>query len=391
MTAMFEHELDILREQHLLRTPVRMGSAQGPRVQVNDQEAILLCSNNYLGLAEHPALREAACSALERYGAGSGASRLVSGNMELHEELERRIAAFKGTEAAILFNSGYAANTGAIPAIAGEGDIILSDSLNHASIIDGCRLSRARTEVYRHRDLEHVESLLKKHRSNRRKLLVTDGVFSMDGDIAPLPGLVDLAERYDAVVMVDDAHATGVLGARGRGTAEHFGLPAGSVPIQMGTLGKALGSFGAYIAGDRHLIRYLQNTCRSYIFSTSLPPAACAASIAALDLVDAEPWRLRKLSENRSRFKGGLVSRGIAVGDAETPIIPVITGSAEKALQAAQILLEQGVFAAAIRPPSVPLDSSRIRATVMASHSEADIDLAVEAFAVAAGKGCFSR
>ncbi|MHB8845805.1 MAG: 8-amino-7-oxononanoate synthase [Nitrospirota bacterium] len=388
---MFEEELNIFQEQHLLRTQVTIGSAQGPRVMVNGRDAVLLCSNNYLGLAEHPALKQAACSALERFGVGSGASRLVSGTMELHEELERRIAVFKGTDAAMVFNSGYAANTGCIPALAVEGDVILSDSLNHASIIDGCRLSRACTEVFRHRDLDNVESLLKKHRSSRRKLIVTDGVFSMDGDIAPLPGLVDLAERYDATVMVDDAHATGVLGARGRGTAEHFGLTAGSVPVQMGTLGKALGSFGAYIAGDRQMVRYLMNTCRSYIFSTSLPPAVCAASIAALDLVDAEPWRLRKLRENHGHFKSGLASCGIAVGGSETPIVPVIAHSAEKALEAAKVLLDHGVFASAIRPPSVPSGSSRIRATVMASHSAADLDLAIEAFGRAAEEGCFSR
>jgi glycine C-acetyltransferase/8-amino-7-oxononanoate synthase len=310
--------------------------------------------------------------------------------MEIHEELERRIAAFKGTDAAIVFNTGYAANTGVIPAVAGEGDVILSDGLNHASIIDGCRLSRARTEVYRHRDLEHVQSLLKKHHTARRKFIVTDGVFSMDGDIAPLPGLIDLAERYDAIVMVDDAHATGVLGDRGRGTAEYFHLQ-GRIPVHMGTLGKALGSFGAYIAGDRNLIQYIMNTCRSYLFSTSLPPAVCAASIAALDLVDMEPWRREKLWENRGRLVNGLASRGIEIGASETPILPVITGSADKAMEAAQVLLGQGVFAPAIRPPSVPPGGSRIRATVMASHSAADIDSAVTAFDMAGRKGCFSR
>jgi 8-amino-7-oxononanoate synthase len=390
MTTMFERELDILREQHLLRTPVRIGSMQGPRVIVNRREAILLCSNNYLGLAEHPFLKQAARSALERFGVGSGASRLVSGNMELHEELESRIAAFKGTEAAIVFNSGYAANTGVIPAVAGERDVILSDSLNHASIIDGCRLSGARTEVYRHCDLEHVESLLKNYHTSRRKLIVTDGVFSMDGDIAPLSELVDLADHYDAIVMVDDAHATGVLGDRGRGTAEHFNL-RGRIPIQMGTLGKALGSFGAYVAGDRDLIQYLMNTCRSYIFSTSLPPAVCAASIAALELVDAESWRRLKLRKNRDRLVRGLASKGIEISGSETPIIPVITRSANKAMETAQILLEHGVFASAIRPPSVPVESSRIRATVMASHNDADIDRAIDAFDIAARNGCFSR
>jgi len=383
---MFELELHEREQRHLLRSLVSVGSCQGPRVLLNGNEVILLCSNNYLGLAEHPALAKAAQQALARDGAGTGASRLVSGNMEFHEELERRIAEFKGSEAAILFNSGYAANTGVIPAVAGEGDIILSDELNHASIIDGCRLSRARTVVYRHGDADHLESLLKEHSSFRRKFIITDGVFSMDGDIAPLPDLVTLSERYAAMLMVDDAHGTGVLGTRGRGTVEHFGLN-GRVQIQMGTLGKALGSFGAYVAGDRGLISYLLNTCRSYIFSTSLPPAVCAASIAALALVDDEPWRRDRLRKNRERFAAGLLSRGISSGMSTTPIIPVITGSAENATTVAHGLLAAGVFAAAIRPPSVPEGRSRIRTTVMATHSSDDIDHAIVVFGDLKKKG----
>jgi 8-amino-7-oxononanoate synthase len=379
MTIMFEQELHDREQRHLLRSLVRIGSGQGPRVRMNGKEVLLLCSNNYLGLSEHPALAQAARNALDRYGAGSGASRLISGNMDLHEELERRIAGFKETEAAILFNSGYAANTGVIPAIAGEHDVILSDELNHASIIDGCRLSRARTVVYRHCDASHLETLLWDSAACRRKLIVTDGVFSMDGDIAPLPDLVRLAERYDAKLMVDDAHGTGVLGKQGRGTVEHFGLE-GRVQIQMGTLGKALGSFGAYVAGDRGLITYLMNSSRSYIFSTSLPPAVCAASIAALDIVDQEPWRRDRLWQNREQLAKGLVSQGIGIGASATPIIPVLTGSAEKALKAAGELLAAGIFATAIRPPSVPDGSSRIRATVMATHSAEDIDRAIAAF-----------
>jgi len=353
---------------------------------MSGKEVLLLCSNNYLGLAEHPALAQAAHDALERYGAGSGASRLISGNMDLHEELEHRIAGFKGTEAAILFNSGYAANTGAIPAIAEDRDVILSDELNHASIIDGCRLSRARTVVYRHRDPDHVESLLKEHAACRRKLIVTDGVFSMDGDIAPLPDLALLAERYDAMLMVDDAHGTGVLGKRGRGTVEHFGME-GRVHIQMGTLGKALGSFGAYVAGDRGLITYLFNSSRSYIFSTSLPPAVCAASIAALDIVDQEPWRRDRLWQNRERLANGLVSKGISLGASSTPIIPVLLGGAERTLTAAAELFAAGVFATAIRPPSVPDGSSRIRTTVMATHSDQDIDKALAVFGMLKHQG----
>ena len=327
---------------------------------------------------------------MERYGFGSGASRLVSGNTDVHEELERRIAAFKGAESAILFNSGYAANTGVIPAIAGEGDFVLSDRLNHASIIDGCRLSRARTEVFRHRDMDHLESLLRSNTAAHRKLIVTDGVFSMDGDIAPLPDLVRLAERFDAVLMVDDAHATGVLGKQGRGTAEHFGLE-GKVHIQMGTLGKALGSFGAYVAGDRDVVRHLLNTCRSYQFSTSLPPAVCAASIAALDVMEAEPWRREKLWDNRNRLARGLTSLGISSVPSETPIFPLLVGSPDRALQASQQARVQGIFATAIRPLTVPEGSARLRATVMATHSDEDIEQAVSVFGILKEEGFFAH
>jgi len=388
MTTMFENELSQLEQENLLRHLVPISSSQGPRVTINGNDVILLCSNNYLGIAEHPALRQAAIAALERYGFGSGASRLVSGNMNLHEELETRIAAFKGTASAILFNSGHAANTGVIPAIAGEGDLVLSDRLNHASIIDGCRLSRARTLVYHHCDCDHLESLLKGHTVARRKLIVTDGVFSMDGDIAPLADLAGLAERYNAILMVDDAHGTGVLGEGGRGTAEHFGL-AGRVHIQMGTLGKSLGSFGAYVAGDSDIIRHLQNAARSFVFSTSLPPAVCAASIAALDVLEREPWRRKKLGENRDRLVNGLAGLGIRTGNSRTPIIPVIAKDTPSALKASQDLLERGIFAPAIRPPSVPEGSSRIRATVMATHSSADIDSAIGAFGMLKDKGYF--
>jgi glycine C-acetyltransferase/8-amino-7-oxononanoate synthase len=383
---MFERDLAQREQQHLLRNLVRLDSAQGPRVTVDGKPVVLLCSNNYLGIAEHPALQQAACDAMERYGFGSGASRLVSGNTELHEELERRIAAFKSAESAILFNSGYAANTGIIPAVAGEGDLVLSDQLNHASIIDGCRLSRARTEVFRHRDMDHLESLLRSNTTVPRKLIITDGVFSMDGDIAPLPDLVRLAERYHAILMVDDAHATGVLGRHGRGTAEHFGLED-KVHIQMGTLGKALGSFGAYVAGARDIVRYLLNTCRSYLFSTSLPPAVCAASIASLDVLEAEPWRREKLWNNRNRLAHGLASLGVSIAPSETPIFPLLVGSSDRALRASQRAFAQGMFAAAIRPPTVPHGSARLRATVMATHSEEDIAQAVGIFGMLKEEG----
>ncbi len=383
---MFEQELAQLRKQGLLRQLRPAEALDGAGVMLDGKRAILLCSNDYLGLARHPALAQAACEAMKRYGFGSGASRLVSGGSPLHHQLEERLARFKGTEAALLFNTGYAANTGIIPAVATTGDVVLSDSLNHASIIDGCRLSRARTLVYRHRDVDHAENLLKASASARRRLIVTDGVFSMDGDIAPLPELVRLAEQYDAILMVDEAHATGVLGNGGKGTVEHFNLE-GRVQIQMGTLSKALGSFGAYVAGDRPLINYLINTARSFIFSTALPPAVCAASLAALDLVEQEPERRSRLWENRTRFVQGLKAMGIDTQDSETPIIPVMIGASEKAMQASSLLLDSNVFATAIRPPTVAEGAARIRTTVTAAHSTADIDAALAAFAELKQKG----
>ncbi len=386
---MFEQELIQLEKKHLLRKLAVVGSAQGPRITVNGKSMLLMCSNNYLGLAEHPALREAACAAMERYGFGSGASRLVSGTSDLHAELERKIAQFKDTEAAILFNSGYAANTGIIPVIASAGDAVLSDSFNHASIIDGCRLSKAAVHVYRHKDADHAESLLKKSMNARRRLIVTDGVFSMDGDIAPLPELVSLAEKYDAVIMVDDAHATGVLGGRGRGTVEHFGLE-GRVHIQMGTLGKALGSFGAYAAGNQDVIDYLINTSRSYIFSTSLPPAVCAASMAALDIVQTGPDLRNRLWNNRNRFVKGLESHGIDTGVSETPIVPVLIGDSAKTLKAADRIFDLGLYATAIRPPTVAEGRARIRTTLMATHTEEDVDLAIEIFGRLKEEGYFN-
>ncbi len=376
---MFEYELEQLERNSLLRRMTAMEPVSGTHARIQGRDVILFCSNDYLGLSSHPALREAAARAMERYGFGPGASRLISGTSPLHIELEERIAAFKGTEAALVFNSGYAANTGAIPAIASDGDAIFSDSLNHASIIDGCRLSRARVHVYRHRDLDYLEGLLKEAMHARRRLIVTDSVFSMDGDIAPLPGLAALAEKYDAILMVDDAHATGVLGRNGRGSVEHFGIE-GKVHVQMGTLGKAFGSFGAYIAGDKGLIRYLLNSSRSFVFSTALPPAVCAASIAAMEIFSTEPERLTRLWRMRERFASGLSSIGIDVSNSETPIIPIIIGEGAAALEAAGELLSYGVYAPAIRPPSVPAGKARIRTSVSAGHTEAEIDTALEAF-----------
>ena len=301
--------------------------------------------------------------------------------------LENRLAHFKGTEAALVFNSGYAANTGIIPAIAGTGDLILSDSLNHASIIDGCRLSRAEVRVYDHKDVGHVETLLKKASHAGRKVIVTDGVFSMDGDIAPLPDLVSLSEKYDAILMVDDAHGAGVLGQTGRGTVEHLGL-TGRVPVQMGTLGKAFGSFGAYAAGSKDLINMLINHARSFIYSTALPPAVCAASLAAVDIVEHDTERRERLWKNRNRFVNGLKSIGISTGDSETPIVPIIIGDSGQALKVAEKLFEYGIYAPAIRPPTVPANAARIRTTVTAAHTDDDIDAALDIFRRLQREGC---
>jgi 8-amino-7-oxononanoate synthase len=376
---MFEHELSQLEEQNLLRRLRVVDSYVGSRITMNNREMLLLCSNDYLGLANHPSLRHAASQAMERYGFGAGASRLVSGTSALHQALENRLAVFKGTETALVFNSGYAANTGIIPALAGAGDLILSDSLNHASIIDGCRLSKAQVKVYPHKDAGQVEALLKINLKAKRKLIVTDGVFSMDGDIAPLPDLVYLSEKYHAILMVDDAHGTGVLGHTGKGTVEHFGL-SGRVHIQMGTLGKAFGSFGAYAAGCRDLIDFLTNYSRSFIYSTALPPSVCAASLAAIDVCEKEPERRERLWKNRKQFANGLRAIEISTGGSESPIIPVIIGDSGRALQAAEKLFEYGVYASAIRPPTVSANSARIRTTVTAAHTEADIDSALDIF-----------
>jgi 8-amino-7-oxononanoate synthase len=375
---MFEHELSQLEKQHLLRKPTVVESYQGSIITIDNRSLLLLCSNDYLGLTQHPALKEAAVSAMERFGFGSGASRLVSGTSVIHQELEHKLSQFKKSEATILFNSGYAANTGVIPALVREGDMIFSDCLNHASIIDGCRLSRASIRVYRHKDMDHLETLLKNNSKVRRNLIISDGVFSMDGDIAPLPDLVALAEKYNALLMVDDAHATGVLGKGGRGTVEHFGME-GRVPIQMGTLGKALGSCGAYVSGHKDLIDMLINHSRSYIYSTALPPAVCAASIAAIEIVETDSARRERLWHNRERFAAGLKSLKIDIGNSETPIFPLMIGDTEQAIKVGASLFESGIFATAIRPPTVQEGKSRIRMTVMASFSDHDIDLALAA------------
>jgi len=371
-------QLDAEGMRRRLRT---LDGIQGPRVRHEGREVLLLCSNNYLGLAGHPTLIEAACAAAARYGVGSTGSRLISGSQPPHARLEERLATFKGTGAALLFNSGYAANTGILQGLFGEDDVIFSDELNHASIIDGCRLSRARTVVYPHADADALDALMRAEAPQRRGrwLIVTDGVFSMDGDMAPLPELVRLKEKYDALLMVDDAHGTGVLGARGRGTGEHLGCLAG-IDLHMGTLGKALGCAGAYLAADRVIVDTLINRSRSFIFSTSLPPSVPASALAAIDLVEGgEGVALRQaLATNRELFARRLQQGGLDLLGSVTQIVPVLTGEPEPTMAATEKLLAAGVLLQGIRPPTVPPGRCRLRATVMATHQAEELAAAAE-------------
>ncbi|TLM62993.1 MAG: 8-amino-7-oxononanoate synthase [Deltaproteobacteria bacterium] len=384
----WEKELEALAAAGMRRT-LRTVDGQGPRAVVDGRDVLLLCSNNYLGLAGHPALLEAAAAATWRFGAGSGASRLVSGTLPPHARLEERLAEFKGSEAALLFNSGFAANTGILQGLFGPDDVIFSDALNHASLIDGCRLSRARTVVYPHRDLQALERLLTEEAPRRRGrwLIVTDGVFSMDGDIAPLPALCALKERFDALLMVDDAHGTGVLGATGRGTAEHLGC-LGRIDLQMGTLGKALGGAGAYLAAPRVVIDTLINRSRPFIFSTSLPPAVPAAALAALDIVEsAEGAALRqRLQDNLAGFAARLRAAGLDLLDSATQIVPVLIGEPAPTMAATRRLLDEGIFLQGIRPPTVPDGTCRLRATVMATHDPGELLRAADRIAGACRK-----
>jgi 8-amino-7-oxononanoate synthase len=374
-----QDELKEIRNAGLYRRLRRVENGQGPTLLLDGREVINFSSNNYLGIANHSALASAAKEAIDRYGCGSGASRLISGNMTLHEELENQLAEFKGTEAALVFNSGFQANTGILSTLAGEGDAILSDELNHASIIDGCRLSRAKTIVYVHCDLGQLEEALKQAGSCRRKLIVTETIFSMDGDEAPLTGIVELAEKYDAAVMVDEAHATGIFGPGGAGVVSKLGL-VDRVLVQMGTLGKALGGFGAYVAGSQALRDLLINRCRSFIFTTSLPPAIMAMAMAAIDLVEGEPERREALWNNCRLLSDGLKKMGFSLGEIQSPILPLIIGDADKCMQFSEQLLERGVFAQGIRPPTVPPGTSRLRITLMATHTREHIQIALDAF-----------
>jgi glycine C-acetyltransferase/8-amino-7-oxononanoate synthase len=379
---MLEKRLQQLQRDHLLRRLRTVSSASGPEVVLDGRPVILMASNDYLGLANHPALKRAAIEATERFGAGAGAARLISGTQTPHVELESALAKFKGAEAALTFGSGYLANLGVIPALIGAGGLILADRLCHASLIDGCRLSGADFRIYRHNDVAHLKSLLAKRPAKRETLIVTDGVFSMDGDLAPLPELIALADRYGAQLYIDDAHGTGVMGAQGRGTLEHFELED-RIPFHMGTLGKALGTSGAYVVGSADTIQYLLNTARTFLFATAPPPATAAATVAALRIVQQEPERRARLRENRRHLHAGLTELGFRMAASESPILPIIIGDAEKTLALAGHLLELGVYAPAIRPPTVPKGTSRIRVTVTSEHSRAQLDRALAAFRTA--------
>ncbi len=384
-TNFLQTELENLRDKGLYRSLRRVAGDQGSTLFIDGREVINFSSNNYLGFANHPALRTAAKNAIDRYGCGSGASRLISGNMTLHEELEDKIAELKGTEAALVFNSGFQANTGVIPVLVGEGDVILSDALNHASIIDGCRLSRSKVVVYGHCNMDQLELALKQAPIGGRKLIVTESLFSMDGDEAPLADIVGLAEKYGAIVMVDEAHATGVYEPNGAGLVAKLGLGE-RILIQMGTLGKALGGFGAYIAGTKALRELLINRCRSFIFTTSLPPAVMAMGVAALDLLKKEPERRQKLRDSCEQLRAGLNVLGFTLGNSQSQILPLMVGDATRCMQLSESLLENGVFAQGIRPPTVPAGTSRLRITLMATHTREQIEQALKIFAEVARK-----
>jgi 8-amino-7-oxononanoate synthase len=369
------NDLDARFLRRRLRT---VETASGPSARVEGREVILLCSNNYLDLANHPALRRAAAAALERYGVGAGASRLIAGSLEPVHQLEESLCRLKKAEAALVFGSGYLANLGTITAVAGPEDAIFSDELNHASLIDGCRLSRAAVRIYRHCDTDHLKALLAEASGARRKLIVTDAVFSMDGDRAPLEQIVDLARRYDASVMIDEAHAVGIFGPGGGGLAAELGLEE-QIELRIGTLSKALGAYGAYVVGSRTLIDFLINRARSFIYTTGIPPAMAAAANAALEILASEPERIARLWGNAAYLRSEISARGFNLGRSASPILPVMVGEASRALALAHGLYERGVFVSAIRPPTVPVGTARLRLTPTAGHDLSQLKRAVNA------------
>src|SRR2546428_12270853 len=378
-TQFLVDELDQLRRQGLFRPLRVLGSAQDTEVVVEGKRVLNLSSNNYLGLTTHPRLKSAMVKATEEWGAGSGAFPTIAGTMTIHEDLDRRLAEFKHTEASLVFQSGFTANLGVLQSLVAEEYVIISDELNHASIIDGIRLSKGERSIFKHRDLDDLERHLEKHRDKRVKLVVTDAVFSMDRDIAPLAGIVDRAERFGAMIMVDDAHATAVLGKNGRGSANHFGLD-GRVDLQMGTLSKAIGVLGGYVAAPQPVRDFLIHRARPFLFSTSHPPGVAAACIAAIDVLLAEPERIDRLWTNTARFKAGLKRLGFETGASETPITPVIVGKGSVAMELSDRLFRLGIFAQGIGYPTVPEGRARIRTIVTSVHTNQQLDRALEAF-----------
>jgi 8-amino-7-oxononanoate synthase len=378
-----EERLAELEQLGLHRRLRLVSGPQGPRVLLDGRPVVLLCSNNYLGLADHPRVREAAAEAAMRWGVGAGASRLVSGTMTVHRRLEERLAAWEGSEACVLFGSGYLANMGVIGSLVGAGDTVFSDELNHASIIDGCRLSRAQVVVYRHLDVEHLEWALRRQGGEGGRLVVTDAVFSMDGDVAPLREIVAVAQAHGARTVVDEAHATGLLGAGGRGAVAEAGLQD-EVDVVVGTLSKALGSYGAYVCASAEMVQYLVNTARPLIFSTAPGPPAVAGALAALELLQERPQRVERLRASARALRAGLAAEGFPIAPGEMPIVPLIVGEERAAMQMCQAALERGVFAQGIRPPTVPAGSSRLRLTAMASHTPAELREAAKALGEAA-------
>jgi 8-amino-7-oxononanoate synthase len=377
---MYSARLDLLARRSLLRRLRTIDSAPRAEVEFEGRRILQFSSNNYLDLAAHPKVTEAASAAIRRYGVGAGASRLISGTLAPHVELEERLAAFKHTEAALLFSTGYHANLGLIQTLAEDASTIYADRLSHASLIDACRFCKAQLRIFRHREASQLRTLLESKRKEAAVIL-TDGVFSMDGDLAPLPALLSVAESACAQLVVDDAHGTGVMGPEGRGTVEHFGLKSAAL-IQMGTLSKALGAFGGFVTGSRDLITYLVNRARSFIYTTALPPAMAAAASAALDIILSEPERRAHLWYLRARLDQGLKTMGCGTLGSESPIMPILVGDVAAALRLSDHLLAQGIYAPAIRPPTVPSSSSRIRITVTAGHTPAHIDRLLEAFSM---------
>ncbi len=373
-------ELDALKQQGLYRTLRVLEGEQKPKTTFDHRQVVNLSSNNYLGLTTHPLLRERALEATRRLGVGSGSVRSIAGTMDVHMELERRLAVFKNTEAVVVFQSGFAANAGTVAAVLSKDDVVISDELNHASIIDGCRLSRAAIKVFPHKDAAAARRIVSELPASQRKLLITDGVFSMDGDLGALPALCDIAEEFGCIMMVDDAHASGVFGRNGRGTIDHFGMH-GRVDIQVGTLSKAIGALGGYVAGSRALIEFLYHRARPFLFSTSHPPAVAAACIAALDVLEQEPQIIDRLWENTRFFKSGLQTLGFNTGLSESPITPVIVGDGALAMKLSDRLFQEGVFAQGIAFPTVARDKARVRTIVTATHTRDELQFALDVFA----------